>query len=431
MTISQNGAWHSALYATRTMPAASGIPESLRVVLRAEAALVGINFEEPAPFALRIRMTVRVPCAENGAELEFYSGAAVLHRVTLYSSSPQTIEFVLLEKIRHFVKPVPFLMVARSLLPKRDCEPVGTPIVDAISVRADAVTVNYAGDLIRLAQSIASVTFVAANTWQALEDRLQDAKRRRSPFSLIRFGDGEGRVLGFDSIMRYEEMSYQLILYHFGAKALVGSRDLFGPAHYRGLLGFLRDRLLDAARSADIVGIPSPREISDDPNRSRGALGFACATLCLAREMDRRDPATIYSTFVNHAMNEKGILSRLLEGEDEIGLISHTDASSLLTKHFGIGSVKHYQIPGHASFSTIEKPHFPNAMMELITTIKVPTPGYIYFVAAGLLGKLYCDIIKQRGGIAIDLGGVFDGWTGIGRAELVRREAMRLAPDGH
>jgi hypothetical protein len=33
-------------------------------------------------------------------------------------------------------------------------------------------------------------------------------------------------------------------------------------------------------------------------------------------------------------------------------------------------------------------------------------------VAAGILGKIYCDVIRAAGGVAVDIGHVADLWAG-------------------
>ena len=40
-------------------------------------------------------------------------------------------------------------------------------------------------------------------------------------------------------------------------------------------------------------------------------------------------------------------------------------------------------------------------------------PGTLILVAAGVLGKIYCDKIKSKGGIALDIGSILDMWATI------------------
>ena len=43
----------------------------------------------------------------------------------------------------------------------------------------------------------------------------------------------------------------------------------------------------------------------------------------------------------------------------------------------------------------------------------VEAPGMLYLVGGGLYGKLYCQLIQSQGGIALDLGSLFDAWLGL------------------
>jgi UDP-N-acetyl-D-mannosaminuronic acid transferase (WecB/TagA/CpsF family) len=39
-------------------------------------------------------------------------------------------------------------------------------------------------------------------------------------------------------------------------------------------------------------------------------------------------------------------------------------------------------------------------------------PGSLLFVGAGIFGKIYCNWWRDRGGVAMDVGGVMDIWSG-------------------
>ena len=45
----------------------------------------------------------------------------------------------------------------------------------------------------------------------------------------------------------------------------------------------------------------------------------------------------------------------------------------------------------------------------------MPFPGALFLVGAGAFGKIYCHWIRDRGGIAVDIGSLFDSWAGVGR----------------
>ena len=40
-----------------------------------------------------------------------------------------------------------------------------------------------------------------------------------------------------------------------------------------------------------------------------------------------------------------------------------------------------------------------------------PAPGEVHLVGAGFLGKFFCDQIRTKGGIAIDIGSQADRWA--------------------
>jgi hypothetical protein len=49
---------------------------------------------------------------------------------------------------------------------------------------------------------------------------------------------------------------------------------------------------------------------------------------------------------------------------------------------------------------------------DINAELKHTPPGTTCFVAAGLLGKLYCHTLKGAGCTAIDIGSVADAWIG-------------------
>lgn len=69
--------------------------------------------------------------------------------------------------------------------------------------------------------------------------------------------------------------------------------------------------------------------------------------------------------------------------------------------------------------------HFPTVYDRTLAELSVPRPGAVFLVAGGLLGKIYCDRIKQLGGIAFDIGAVVDAWMGHNTRGIVLNLSMR------
>jgi hypothetical protein len=50
---------------------------------------------------------------------------------------------------------------------------------------------------------------------------------------------------------------------------------------------------------------------------------------------------------------------------------------------------------------------------DLCQSLRSVRAGELYLVAAGIVGKIYCDMIKSLGGVAIDIGSVADLWMDV------------------
>ena len=74
-------------------------------------------------------------------------------------------------------------------------------------------------------------------------------------------------------------------------------------------------------------------------------------------------------------------------------------------------------------FSQFLQEHL-HRFLELRETLAVPFRGAVFVVGAGAPGKIYCQWIKERGGIALDIGSICDGWAGGAR---LRKPCNQLA----
>ena len=106
-------------------------------------------------------------------------------------------------------------------------------------------------------------------------------------------------------------------------------------------------------------------------------------------------------------------------------MISCRGIAETLQSMFGIRAIKWYGVRGedvtHFTDIAVDVPgnvetiHYPDGYRELYEKLEVPFPGALFLVGAGAFGKIYCHWIKQRGGVAIDIGSICDSWAGIGR----------------
>ncbi len=226
----------------------------------------------------------------------------------------------------------------------------------------------------------------------------------RTPLSMVRLGDGEGRLLGFPEIVDKAELDVSLQIW-FG-------HTNFHPAD----LAALSLELRAATRAADIVGLPRASQAGQPEYRP------------VFDALDRFDllpHAPLLTDAAIHRYLQIGLFYRaLLDRLPFCGLVTCRHLAPEVTRVFRIGHVEQYLIPGEARHpGPMPGEHFPTRFHELRDTLAVPFPGAVFLVGAGAPGKIYCHWIKQRGGIALDIGSLCDAWADVGR---LRKPCHRL-----
>ncbi|HCG6384310.1 TPA: hypothetical protein NJ199_004390 [Vibrio parahaemolyticus] len=258
-----------------------------------------------------------------------------------------------------------------------------------------------------------------------LLDGLLKAKSARCPFSMIRLGDGEGRLLGYPRYYNDAEISSQCLSYQYGRDVIPLLKEKYPQDHiFHGAIK-LKYSIINAVDNADFIGVPS--WIHFKPLNEKNENAQFAQALCLTETVNMQlDDKEVFDHYIFRPFQSDGFFSELLGGEVFLGVISHTDISKQLELKFGIDKVVHYKIPGHQSFMKNDEPQYPDYYQRLLNDIKVPFEGAMFIVSAGYLGKLYCDHIKRQGGMAIDIGAIFDAWTGIGRPNETKNTQLRL-----
>ena len=257
---------------------------------------------------------------------------------------------------------------------------------------------------------------------------LKSALEKREPFSMVRFGDGEGRILGYPDIFDNKVVTNQVLTYQYGAGVLDSLKGLFGNNYIEEAMAELKAFLKQAIESADIVGAPSWLHFRAPVDQSNLIAQAAQATALLDVIRYKPESVELFDHFIFKPFNQKGLFAGLLKDLGYMGIISHTDISDTLKDLFHIGKVDHIRIPGHQTFMKSDELHYPLIYKDIVDLIRVPKRGDVFLVAAGYLGKLYCTEVKKKGGIAIDIGSIFDGWIGRGRTDAMQNKKHRLTP---
>ena len=258
--------------------------------------------------------------------------------------------------------------------------------------------------------------------------------QNNEPLSLIRLGDGEGLLLSMSP--ESPETDFRYLTRHLGRAGM----DV-------ALVLNLRDQLLKAVQGGDVIGVRNDildvRFVSE--NFFRPDLDFLtefkkCFKLrdveknldfhasrriallhkCLA-DIDFREDVQFCSAWIHYEFQSSGAVFELLQEESSIGLIScRSELPDLLADAFNF-DVSYIEIPDMYCdvlnpMSSIE---YISQLEHVLSQQLVERPGMIFLVGGGLYGKLYCDLVKRQGGIALDLGSLFDAWLGIPSRRLV------------
>lgn len=260
-----------------------------------------------------------------------------------------------------------------------------------------------------------------------LVEVLRNAIAKKAPFSMVRFGDGEGRILGYPNVFDVNEIKTEVLRYQFGKSVFDSIKEQYSGNHVDNAILDLKYMLIDSMCSADVVGLPSWLHFRNELTEKNynGVLGQAAALVSFS-EVTSLDSVKVFDHFIFRRVHQDRLFGEVLKELEFIGLVSHSDITGKLKEKFLIKNAIHHSIPGHQSFMKTGGNHFPCEYEKIIRSIQVPYAGAVFLVAAGYLGKVYCTAIKQKGGIAIDIGSIFDGWTGLGRKSVAENTKLRL-----
>jgi len=243
---------------------------------------------------------------------------------------------------------------------------------------------------------------------------LKGAIANKKPFSMVRLGDGEW------SIVKYPKFTNEKI-----CKSRIGRWFDVRKITHKQIVS-IRNQIIGACQTADILGIPSVRE------QRLYSKWKKFNNLCLFYEIFK--PRQRYYHFYHvKQLNFKSIL----ENTDIIYCITCRDIGKQMEKAFNLKRAEMFLIPPER-FSYSKKanrnvdwkgePHYPNLFVKIIQWLdSFDLKGKVFLIGAGGLGKSYCLQIKKRGGVAIDIGALFDAWAGLyTRPYLQNPERLKL-----
>lgn len=168
----------------------------------------------------------------------------------------------------------------------------------------------------------------------------------------------------------------------------------------------IRQNLITAYGECDIVGLPMHSQLQS-LNKHWKDVENIVKPLCNTRQF--------CSTDIGYDLLYAGLLDEWLMGKTRVNYISCRDIDQQLQDRYKITTVNSYIIAPEAKFTSSYEGqrHYPEAFNQMEWWMNAaPCDRTPCLVGAGVIGKIYCNWFRDRGGIAIDLGAVFDLWAG-------------------
>lgn len=213
-----------------------------------------------------------------------------------------------------------------------------------------------------------------------------------TPFSFVRYGDGETMFLN-------QEINKS------DAEYVTKRQWNYTPLDVE--MSSIKAQMIQAYRNADIVGLPTQRHLERQDTWGESMTIF---NRVVGQQVQRASIDACYE------MLTSGLLTELLQGRQVLNYISCRNLTDKFKEVFSIKEINGFLIAPEMKFTGAYNGvrHYPEQFYSIKESlIDIPVKGNLFLVGAGILGKIYCDWIKQAGGIAVDIGGVFDHWAGL------------------
>jgi hypothetical protein len=226
----------------------------------------------------------------------------------------------------------------------------------------------------------------------------------RSPIAVVRFGEGEARLLLADpddpTSMKaaIKKLCRQTGL-TFSAEEMLKVKQL----------------VMSALDEADVIGLGTSASFADEHIE----LGEQIAAIYEQRVARGRKPTYVTHSLVNNEL--RNALPELIGAGGPLSVVSCRDVGPALEARHAVADVAVYQVPsqyvvrdvdGEYEAALHDVPVWPDFYRDLRDRIAVRERGEIFLVGAGLFGKGLCIRIRELGGIALDMGSTLDGLTG-------------------
>jgi tetratricopeptide (TPR) repeat protein len=263
-------------------------------------------------------------------------------------------------------------------------------------------------------------TDIDQDSCRAFVDIVRDRLANRRPFSLIRLGDGEANAL------RYEASFAD----RFADDAAAREKIWWGRTLAPEARAQLAARVHAAAGRADALGFPTRewllRDVRLDSGQPLSRTKTGRGLLAIMSELEAAIASgslpgrILVSAHIPQDLHRWNLYGELLDGAGEVVIVScHPQMPEAIRHRFGTQVVKHVVVPPGDATLEIQHRHLddsevpPASVARALEQLGEWQQGRLVLVGAGYAGKVIIDEARQRGGVALDLGSIFDRWVGL------------------
>lgn len=288
-------------------------------------------------------------------------------------------------------------------------------ILRRITKSIDITSLEYQDDSVKIIKSKNSFPFsifgdglknIVDSVWideLKLLNKLKESIDSKTPFSFVRLGHGENRILGYSYSFSKEDADHT-------------TQILFGEKLNHQSLEHLSYLLKQSFSNADVVGAPIFRGFD-----ARSDLKIVDnSTYIHLRDFTCFEKTLLCDVNAHLKSFRTNLFGKMLSNAGHVNIIASRKVDDVISDSLGISTHQIF-IPTEFAFSDndikrtpVKGKHYPDYFSKIMMEIKDRVElGAVYLVGAGILGKIYCNEIKKHGGIAIDVGSLIDGIAGL------------------
>lgn len=221
----------------------------------------------------------------------------------------------------------------------------------------------------------------------------------RTPFLATRYGDGEAILL---------ENNNENYVNHIFKRQIGKNLD-------SNSIKNIRENLIETLNNSDLIGLPTNSHLKRKDvywSKSIGILNENCSI-----DIKQFGSIDFHYEFLKNWENSSSYYDLLLNNIPELYIISCRNIVDGFLRRFNIGKVELMATPPEIMFENetyLGTPHYPGRFFEIKDSIESlgKLNGKLLLYGAGFIGIIYGLFWKNNGGVAVDIGSVFDKFAG-------------------